>query len=86
MNLTQLFDLSLQGRRDAVGLEFQGVSLTFGEIDSRANRAAQWLKSRGFEKGDRLCVYLVNRLEVIDLYLGCTRCGSTAHSMSIARP
>jgi malonyl-CoA/methylmalonyl-CoA synthetase len=75
MNLTQLFDLSLQGRRDVVGLEFQGVSLTFGEIDSRANRAAQWLKSRGFEKGDRLCVYLVNRLEVIDLYLGCTRCG-----------
>lgn len=75
MNLTQLFDLSFQGRRDAVGLEFQGVSLTFGEIDSRANRAAQWLKSRGFEKGDRLCVYLLNRLEVIDLYLGCTRCG-----------
>ena len=33
MNLTGLFDLSFVDRRDSVALEFQGRSLTFGEIE-----------------------------------------------------
>ena len=30
---------------------------------------------RGFVKGDRLCVYLANRIEVIDLFLACVKVG-----------
>ena len=75
MNLSHLFDFSFAGRRDCVGLEFQGRSLTFGEIDDRANRTAQALLRRGLKTGDRLCVQLPNCLEIIDLYLACTRLG-----------
>ena len=75
MNLGHLFDLSFTGRRDCVGLEFQGRSLTFGEIDGRANRTAQALLRRGLKTGDRLCVQLPNCLEIVDLYLACTRLG-----------
>ena len=75
MNLTDLFDLSLVGRRDSVALEFQGRSLTFGEVDERSNRVAHLLIQRGFEAGDRLCVYLANCLEMIDVYLACVKLG-----------
>src|SRR5690349_12532350 len=75
MNLTTLFDLSLRGRRDEVALEFEGATLTFGEIDSRSNRLAQLLLARGFRPGDRLCVYLANCPEMIDLYLACVKTG-----------
>ncbi|HJT86739.1 MAG TPA: acyl-CoA synthetase [Bryobacteraceae bacterium] len=75
MNLTDLFDLSLKRRRDAVALEFQNRTYTFGEIDSRSNRIAQWLRGCGFQPGDRLCVYLSNCVEMIDLYLGCVKAG-----------
>ena len=75
MNLTHLFDLSLVGRRDAVALEWQGREYTFGEIDARSNRVAHLLLDRGLAKGDRLCVYLVNCLELIDLYLACVKTG-----------
>ena len=75
MNLTHLFDLSLQGRRDSIALEFQGREYTFGEIDARSNRAAQFLISRGFKPGDRLCVQLPNCVEMIDLYLACIKLG-----------
>jgi malonyl-CoA/methylmalonyl-CoA synthetase len=75
MNLTDLFDLSFVDRRNTVALEFQGRSLTFGEIDERSNRVAHLLKQRGFEPGDRLCVHLPNCLEVIDLYLACVKLG-----------
>ena len=48
MHLTQLFDVSLRGRADRVGLEFLDdagtvVALTFGEVDARADRMAAGL-------------------------------------------
>jgi malonyl-CoA/methylmalonyl-CoA synthetase len=75
MTLTQLFDLSLVGRRDAVALEFGGVEYTFGEIEARSNRMAHWLLARGLQTGDRLCLQLANCVEMIDLYLACVKLG-----------
>jgi malonyl-CoA/methylmalonyl-CoA synthetase len=75
VNLLHLFDLSLIGRADDVALEWAGEELTFGEVERRSNRTAHALLARGFEKGDRLCVYLANRIELIDLYLACVKLG-----------
>jgi malonyl-CoA/methylmalonyl-CoA synthetase len=75
MNLSHLFDLSLKGRRDAVGLEWQGRDYTFGELDSRSNRLAGLFLRRGLGAGDRLCVYLANCVEMIDIYLACVKTG-----------
>ena len=75
MNLTQLFDLSFQGRREEVALEFQGRSFTFGEIDARSDRMAALFRERGLDTGDRLCVYLANCVEMIDIFLACIKLG-----------
>jgi malonyl-CoA/methylmalonyl-CoA synthetase len=75
VNLCHLFDLSLIGRRDTIALEFAGRSYTFGEIDERSNRLAHLLLRRGLNTGDRLCVYLANSVEMIDLYLACVKLG-----------
>ena len=75
MNLLHLLDHSLIARRDDVALEWAGETFTFGEIEARSNRVANALRARGFVKGDRLCVYLANRIELIDLYLACVKLG-----------
>ncbi|HYW48402.1 MAG TPA: AMP-binding protein [Bryobacteraceae bacterium] len=75
MNLTQLFDLSFLGRRDRPALEFEGRLFTFGELDARSNRLAQCFRQRGLRTGDRLCVYLANSVEMIDVYLACVKLG-----------
>jgi malonyl-CoA/methylmalonyl-CoA synthetase len=79
MLLADLFDLSLLGRADAVGVVCDGADnrrdLTFGEIADRAARVAAALRRRGLEPGDRLAVQLPNRLEFIDLFLACVRSG-----------
>jgi malonyl-CoA/methylmalonyl-CoA synthetase len=75
MNLSHLFDLSLVGRRDTVAIEFAGRTYTFGEIDARSNRVAHLLAHRGLHAGARLCVYLANSVEFIDLYLACVKLG-----------
>ena len=75
MTLNQLFDLSLDLRRDETALEWQGHSFTFGDIGVRALRTANVLRARGLRAGDRLCVQLANSIELIDLYLACVRLG-----------
>ena len=75
MNLINLFDLSLVGRKNKPALEFAGETFTFGQIDQRSNRMANFLSSNGLESGDRICVYLENCVEMIDLYIACTKLG-----------
>jgi len=83
VNLTELFALSLSGRANRGALEFEGRTLTFGEIDARANRMAAELASRGLARGDRLAVHLANRVEFIDLFLACARLGVMFVPMNI---
>jgi malonyl-CoA/methylmalonyl-CoA synthetase len=76
MNLLHLFDLSLVGRRNQAALEFDGRTYTFGDIDDRSSRMAEALRRRGVEAGDRVCVYLGNCVEIVDLYLACLKLGA----------
>jgi malonyl-CoA/methylmalonyl-CoA synthetase len=75
VNLLHLFDLSLIARRDDVALEWDGAEFTFADIERRSNRVAHALRACGFTKGDRICVYLANRIELIDIYLACVKLG-----------
>ena len=99
MNLRQLFDISLKNRADQIALEWEGREYTFGEVDARGNRMAHALRSRGLAQGDRLCVQLANRIEMIDLFLACVKLGvifvpvnilyrerETSHILSDAEP
>ncbi|MEP6961449.1 MAG: AMP-binding protein [Acidobacteriota bacterium] len=75
MNLRHRFAVSLIHRAADPALEWQGSTYTFGDIDARSNRMAHALAARGLERGDRLCVYLPNSLDFIDLFLACVKLG-----------
>jgi malonyl-CoA/methylmalonyl-CoA synthetase len=75
VQLLHLFDLSLKLRAGEVALEWNGAESTFGDLERRSNSVAAALRGRGFRKGDRLCVQLANRIELIDLYLACVKLG-----------
>jgi len=80
MRLTDLFDHSLIGRAGAEAVTYDRIDgspgkLTFGEIEDRSNRVAQLLSRRGVVQGDRLCLFLPNRIEYIDLFLACVKTG-----------
>ena len=83
MNLAQLFDLSLVGRREEPALEWRGRTYTFGELDARSNRLASLLARRGIRGGDRVAVYLANCVEWIDAYLACVKLGAIVVPVNI---
>ena len=80
MELTDLFSLCFEGRREVVGLEYEDADgrvreFTFGEVDSRADRMAAALEARGLQAGDRLLVQLPNSVDFLDIFLACIRLG-----------
>src|SRR5215813_14110229 len=80
MQLTDIFDLSLKGRASSEALEYDCVdgsvaTITFGELDARSDRVARLITSRGLARGDRLCFFMPNRVEFIDLFLACVKTG-----------
>src|SRR2546422_2105698 len=80
MQLLDLFDLSLKGRASADALEHDCAdgfvpTLTFGDLDARSDRIARLIASRGLARGDRLCFFMPNRVEFIDLFLACVKTG-----------
>ena len=87
MHLTSLFDLSFLGRAARPAIEYTDAgglrTLTFAELDARANRMAAVLATRGLKQGDRLCLHLPNRIEFIDLFLACTRLGVILVPMNV---
>ena len=80
MTLLELFDPSLIGRRDAVALEFQGDTYTFGDLEGRSNRLAQLFLARGLKPGDRAIIYMGLVPELAIALLACARLGVT-HSV-----
>jgi malonyl-CoA/methylmalonyl-CoA synthetase len=75
-NLTQFFAPWLTSTADRPALQFGDRTLTFGQLDARANRMARELASRGVGPGDRVCVQLPNGIEFLDLFLACSRLGA----------
>jgi malonyl-CoA/methylmalonyl-CoA synthetase len=80
MQLVDLFASSLVGQAEEVAIEFERANgriatLRFGDLHARSNRLAQLLARRGLEPGDRLAVYLANRIEFVDVLLACLKLG-----------
>ena len=52
--------------------------LTWREFDRKANRFANLLLSRGFEKGTKIAILLMNSLEWLPIYFGILKAGCIA--------
>jgi len=64
-------------------VDFAGQTVTYGEADRRANRAANALARAGIGRGDRVAIVLRNRLEYFDLWFGLSRLGAIQVPMNI---
>lgn len=78
-SLLRAFDATLAARAAEPALQCAvdgaRLHLSFGDVDARATRTAQWLRARGLRAGDRCVVHLANGPYFIDLFLGCLRSG-----------
>ena len=50
--------------------------LTFRESNRRANRLANWLKTQGIQKGDRVAILARDGYEHLDVFFACSKLGA----------
>ncbi len=80
--LYELLDRHLAERPAATAFIADGRAFTYAEFDALARRAAAWLHARGVGPGDRVALWLVNRIEWLALLFGLARLGAAAVSVN----
>lgn len=63
--------------------EEESLHITYNELSERVNKMANVLKSKGIQKGDRVCIYLPMIPELAISLLACARIGAI-HSVVFA--
>ncbi|MEV0416133.1 amino acid adenylation domain-containing protein, partial [Streptomyces sp. NPDC050448] len=76
VSLAGLFEEQVARTPDAVAVVGEGVSLTYAELDERANRVARWLAGRGVGPEGRIGVVMERSVDLIELLLGVVKAGA----------
>ena len=75
MNVGSLLPRHARLTPDRPAFVFEGLRLTFAELDARVNQLANAILSLGLRKGDRLAVILPNTAELYESYLAAAKTG-----------
>jgi len=76
MNLLDLFQISIDRYPYRTAIQFGDQSVTFAELNVRANQLAHAFQRLGLRKGDRAAFYLPNSLSLIYTYLANLKSGA----------
>ncbi|MFB7658194.1 AMP-binding protein, partial [Streptomyces sp. NPDC056128] len=74
--LPALFEEQVACRPDAAAVTFEGVSLTYGEVNARANRLAHYLIGRGAGPERTVALMLPRSPEMVVAILGVLKAGA----------
>src|ERR1700728_2998012 len=71
----ELLEEQVERTPEAVALDYEGLQLTYAELNRRANRRAQYLRGRGVGAETRVGVCLERSLEMVVTMLGILKAG-----------
>ena len=71
----ELFEEQVEKTPEAVAVVFEEESVSYGELNRRANRLAHYLRSLGVRPDDRVAICLERGIEMIVALLGVLKAG-----------
>ena len=84
--IVDLFAEQVEQTPAHIAIEFENESLTYRELDSRANQLANWLRAREIKPGVPVGIYLEHSLETIVALLGVLKAGGFYVPFDTAHP
>ena len=81
--LGEMLAFRAESMPDRPALYFREETVSFRELDRMANKYANALSELGIGPGDRVCLFLPNRLEFIYAYFGLIKIGAMMISLSV---
>lgn len=83
MLLGQLLERSAQNYPDKTALIFQGIHLSYQELNSKVNRLANGLRKLGIQKGDAVGILMSNSIQFVISYYAIARLGGVIVPLNI---
>jgi fatty-acyl-CoA synthase len=80
--LAGLLKANLAERPDAVAFVDADREISYAEFDRLCANASDWLRAQGVSRGDRVAVWLVNRVEWLALLFALGRIGAAMMSVN----
>ena len=84
--IADLFAEQVERTPAHIAIEFQNESLTYRELDNRANQLANWLRKQGIKPGVPVGIYLEHSPETIVALLGVLKAGGFYVPFDTAHP
>jgi amino acid adenylation domain-containing protein len=81
-----LFEAQVERTPDAVAVVYQGESLTFAELDRRANQLAHHLRSLGVGPEDRVALCMERSLDLMPVFFGILKAGAAYVALEPTHP
>ncbi|WP_248807365.1 amino acid adenylation domain-containing protein, partial [Pseudomonas sp. MWU13-2100] len=81
-----LFEAQVRARPEACAAIHDGVSLTYAELNTRANRLARHLRGLGVQPGDSVAILLERSDELLVSQLAALKCGAVYVPLDINAP
>jgi acyl-CoA synthetase (AMP-forming)/AMP-acid ligase II len=78
MNTGYLLTRTAEAYPDRVAIRHGDYQLSYGELNSRVNQLAHSLSRIGVGRGDRVCIFMPNRPEILECLLACFKAGVVA--------
>lgn len=76
LSVADIFRSQVAMNKQAIAVEQDGVQLTYGQLEAKTNRLANYLASQGVATGDRVAMYSENRREYLELFVACAKLGA----------
>jgi fatty-acyl-CoA synthase/long-chain acyl-CoA synthetase len=76
-NLKSLFEKSMRKHRERPAVQAPSATLTYGELEARANALAHGLVTAGIEPEDRIAILMSNRIEYVIADIAIIKAGAT---------
>ena len=76
LNIADLAEHAIDAVPDRVALISGDETLTYAELEERANRLAHYLIDQGVKKDDKVGLYCRNRIEIVIAMLGIVKAGA----------
>lgn len=68
-------EASVDRHRNNVAFRFEGDIITYGELDDRANRVANWAVDQGLKPGDAVSLFMGNCPDYVAIWFGLSKVG-----------
>jgi len=73
--VADLLEVSMDRHATRAAIEFEGRTLTYGDLEAQANRVSRWALNQGLRRGDVVALFIETRPEFFTAWFGLAKIG-----------